>query len=125
MISPETFVRIASTYYPVVRNEEVRNFASLFGVSPALCSKLWTMLDPLHNLPEGSRPCYLLWALILLKVYATEAIHCSIVGGVDRKTFRKWSWIFVEAISYFESEVVSIFMVQFDQPFYTSYMFVL
>ena len=125
MISPETFVRIASTYYPVVRNEEDRNFASLFGVSPALCSKLCTTLDPLHNLPEGSRPCYLLWALILLKVYATETIHCSMVGGVDRKTFRKWSWIFVEAISYLESEVVRIFMIQFDQPFYTSYMFVL
>ena len=42
-----------------------------------------------------------------MKVYATEVVLCGIVRGVDRKTFRKWSWVFIEALSYLESDVVS------------------
>ena len=107
MISPDTFVRIASNFNPMIMKESDRNFKSLFGVTPSICATLWVMLDPLHNIP-GSLPCHLLWSLLLMKVYATEVILCGIVGGVDQKTFIKWSWVFIGALSYLESDMASI-----------------
>jgi hypothetical protein len=44
---------------------------------------------------------------MLMKNYATDAVLSVIAGGVDEATFRKWSWEFVEAVSYLESTVVN------------------
>ena len=33
--------------------------------------------------------------------------RCGDIGGVDEKTYRKWLWLFVTAISYLEYPVVS------------------
>ena len=50
-------------------------------------------------------------ALVFLKVYPKQGPVCSIVGGldgaIDPKTFRKWVWAFIFAVSYLEEEVVS------------------
>ena len=50
-----------------------------------------------HDWPErfyngqgGS--CHLLWALKLLKLCASKSTLCALAGGVDEKTFCKWSW---------------------------------
>ena len=42
-----------------------------------------------------------------MKIYGKERNLCSLAGGVDKKTFRKWAWLFVDAIASLESEVVS------------------
>ena len=62
-------------------------------------------------MPKGVQPFHLLWGLIFMKVYATEAVHCKIVNSPDEKTFRKWSLLFVKEISYLESEIVSLSVV--------------
>lgn len=47
-----------------------------------------------------------MWALYFLKVYGKEEDCSNFAGGVDEKTFRKWSHTFVEAISFLESSVI-------------------
>lgn len=84
-----------------------RKFMSFFGTTPFICSMLWAFLEPLENMPNGVKPVHLLWALLFLKVYATESVHCALVGGVDEKTFRKWTWIFVHDIAAWERSLVS------------------
>lgn len=79
---------------------------SHFGASPLVCSDVWHRLDP-TSLPAGSKVDHLLWALLLLKTYQTESVCCSLVGGVDEQTWRRWSWFFVDALSYLECDVVS------------------
>lgn len=84
-----------------------RRFKEQFGVTPEVCAKLWTLLDPYATMANAVKPCHLLWALVFLKQYNTESNASSAVGGPDEKTYRKWVWHFVEAISYLESRVVS------------------
>jgi len=62
-----------------------RRFRSLFGVSPNLVPLLWAERE---DRPDETVPTHLLWALMFLKVYATESVHAAI-AGVDEKTFRK------------------------------------
>ena len=85
-----------------------RKFRSNFGTSPEVWATIWNLLDPYTTMPtKGLSPKHLLWALMFLKVYAKESIHCSMAGGGDEKTFRKWVWLFVYKISFLESAVVS------------------
>lgn len=79
-----------------------RRFRHLFGVTPHVVSEVWNRMK--HNLPRRSNCKHLLWALLFLKCYGSEHVHCALVGA-DEKTFRKWSWIFVKKIS--ELRVVS------------------
>lgn len=85
---------------------KLRRFRSFFGVSPEICSRLWGMLDPCATMENGAVPEHLLWALMFMKIYATNSVLCALVGGVDEKTYRKWTWIFVNAISYLEGSVI-------------------
>jgi len=90
-----------------LRNEtHKRRFHATFGTTPAICAMLWEKLDPACTMPKGSLPVHLLWALMFMKLYCSEAVHSS-MAGVDEKTFRKWTWILVDGISYLEAEVVS------------------
>ena len=41
---------------------------------------------------------HLLWALLSLKVYAMEAVICDMCGS-NRKTFQKWTKIYVKEIA--------------------------
>jgi len=87
---------------------ESMRFRAMFGISAEICSHLWDMIDPSEfTMGKGAKCCHLLWALMLLKVYATEATLCALAGGVDDKTFRKWSWRFVSAIAELTPNVVS------------------
>lgn len=78
------------------RETELRRFRSLFGVSPSTCAHVWQAMR--NEIPPGGRPIHLLWALLFLKVYSTENVN-SLISGADEKTFRKWTWIFVELIA--------------------------
>ena len=87
--------------------DELRRFRAFFGASPEVCSQLWDHLSPSETINRLARPKHLLWALIFLKVYASESVLCTLVSCPDEKTFRKWTRIFVDEISYLENSIVS------------------
>ena len=59
---------------------------------------MWYRLDPHANISRYAKPKHLLWALMLVKVYAKEEVLAKL-ARCDEKTFRKWAWLFVEEIS--------------------------
>ena len=81
---------------------------SKFGAMPVVCCLLWNRIDPYVTMPDGVHKKHLLWALYFLKVYDTEENSAQSIGGVDKQTFRVWSFRFVEAMSYLESSVVRL-----------------
>ena len=85
----------------------MRRFRSLFGVSPSVCSLLWSLLA--GSRPRGTQPKQLLWALMLLNVYSTEAVHATIAGA-DEKTLRKWTRQLVRLLSELPLVCAVIFM---------------
>ena len=99
------FYRLAE---PIIRKKSVgestkeRRFASVFGTSATVCVSLWSMADCQHM---STAPEHLLWALMLLKTYATDAVLSSL-AGVDEKTFREWAWYWIEEIQSLELELV-------------------
>lgn len=76
--------------------DDHRRFRALFGASPRVCFLLWSLLCGLC--PPQGKPVHMLWALMFLKVYATEHVHAAL-AGVDEKTFRKWQWKFVKLLA--------------------------
>jgi hypothetical protein len=84
---------------------EKRRFHATFGTGAEICSLLWAKID-FSTVPLGAKPKHLLWGLMFLKLYCSESVHCTIAGGVDETTFRKWSWIFVEAIAVLHEDLV-------------------
>ena len=51
----------------------------------------------------------LLYKLVFLKVYApNEEAHCSIVDWPCKRTFRKWSWYFIEQIFLLQGDVIDL-----------------
>lgn len=87
---------------------EMARFRALFGISPNMASHVWEMIDPTNQMPQGVKPMHLLWCLMFLKVYASESVLCALAGGVDEKTFRKWTWLFVYEINDLYPEIVSL-----------------
>ena len=97
-----------------------RRWMSSFGTTPVVCAILWRRIDPERSFKGLSgkqthqyvKPIHLLWTLLFLKVYGTESVMRSMVGTkeepVTEKTFRKWTDLFVRAISFLESDVVSL-----------------
>jgi uncharacterized membrane protein len=81
-----------------------------FGTSPTitaitwncLVESGWTELSGVHE----AKPKHLLWALMFLKSYGTEAVLSAIVDS-DEKTFRKWAWFYVEGIASLHNHIVS------------------
>jgi hypothetical protein len=81
-----------------------RKFKANFGCSLQVASKIWILLDVLNEGPRGGQVKHMLWALMFLKVYATEEVLAD-KTGVHRDTYRKWVWLFVPRIA--SIEVVS------------------
>jgi hypothetical protein len=90
------------------KDTDERRFLATFGVAPVVCLTIWNLLVETGNLPPGSFEYHLLWGLMFLKLYCSESIHAALVG-CDEKTFRKWSWAFVDGISFLKDRVVSEF----------------
>ena len=77
-----------------------------------MCARLWQMLNPFVSMPNGVHPSHLLWALMFLKLYCAESVLCMLASGENgrapnEKTFCKWCWLFIEAISNLQFSVVS------------------
>ena len=80
-------------------------FRSCFGAPSEVVAEIWNRIEPTIDKP-GAHPKHLLWALVFLKVYSTEDIHCSIVGWPSTRTFCTWSWYFVRKISELKDDVI-------------------
>ena len=50
-------------------------------------------------MPNGVQDVHLLWGLMFLKLYVSESVNCALAWGMDEKTFQKWIWMFVYAMS--------------------------
>lgn len=93
-----------------------RQFREMFGFSPKTAATAWNKIEE-HMEWKGlltydtRKPENLLWALLFLKLYGKEATLSSLVGGVDEKTFGKWVWLYVSALSSLESFVVSLYYI--------------
>jgi len=117
-VPPEQFIILGTDIIrkgkarPEFKSDDVfdRKHLAFFGTTPFICSLLWAMLEPLRKMPTGVKPVHLLWSLLFMKTCGTEAINCALVGGPDEKTFRKWTWIFIDAIAALESQVLSVFL---------------
>lgn len=86
---------------------EDQTLRSFFGASLNIITLLWNLLVPVLDM-NGCHPKHLLWSLLFLKVYSTTAVHCRIVGWVDPKTFRKWSWHFLEKIASLKDDIIQL-----------------
>lgn len=84
-----------------------RRFKSFYGTTAGCCVYLWDRILP-HIGPDGGRHFHLLWALMFLKLYDSISVLSSIVQ-VDEKTFSKWTWKILSAISlYVKPRVICI-----------------
>jgi hypothetical protein len=86
-----------------------RNYARFrahFGTSPGVCAVCWNMIE--GRLPGNFFYTHLLWALLYLKVYATESVLAS-KCMCDEKTFRDKVWVVLKTIDSSKCQVVSGF----------------
>ena len=93
-----------------------RRFKAEFGVAPDVVVDAWDLLLESKFLRKKLscvfvrrptlNPEHLLWALMLLKQYALTTTLAKTVK-VDEKTFRKWSFIYLEALAELDRDVVS------------------
>lgn len=72
-----------------------RKFRTFYGISSEVCAVLWNQIE---NKPYGAEPKHLLWCMLFLKNYNKEHIN-SAITNVDEKTFRLWTWRFVELLA--------------------------
>ena len=94
------------------RKARDRRFKAWFGLTPQWCAIVWFELQSSGWLDRAPRvhvyPRHLLYALHFLKNYETEQANALKVF-CDDKTFRQWSWYFIEGIASLESKFVSLF----------------
>ena len=98
--------------FPVTRkwesNDKDQRFRGCFGAPSIVVAELWNLIQAHGGLDKDAKPKHLLWALVFLKVYSTEELHCAIVGWPSKKTFEKWSWYFVKRISDLKDDLISL-----------------
>ena len=88
-------------------NTEDRDFREIFGVGPEVALLAWNSLE-IHDVkPEDGTLRHFMWSLLFLKGCATEARNKINCGGADKKTMRKWMWLFVSALADLEPHIVS------------------
>ncbi len=92
------------------KKKQHRRFQSWFGTQPSIISIIWERLITygwLIKTVKIPNPIHLLWALHFLQTYNTESMLSATVGGVHPDTFRKWSWHYIQGISYLANTIVS------------------
>lgn len=78
-----------------------RKFRSCFGASLLVLTIAWNTLEVQKLLPADGHPKHLLWMCAFLKSYSSEAVYAAWFK-VSEKTFRKWVWLFLEAVAKIE-----------------------
>lgn len=74
---------------------------SCFGVGLVMLTYVWNALRLDRLLPAKTQYKHLLWTLCFLKTGTTEE-HLAIMFVCDPKTYRKWVWDIVLAISRYD-----------------------
>lgn len=93
-------------------------FRAHFGTSPGVCALCWSLIE--LKLPRNYLYTHLLWALLFLKVYATESVLSS-KCCCDEKTFRTKVWTIIKMIDSIKHKVVSaalLYFVSFSKSHY-------
>lgn len=88
------------------KSEKQQAYKSLFGCNSTIIATIWMEIQPLVD--DCVYRKHLLWALIYLKVYSTEFVHCCMVGWPTPKTFREKSWHVVECIADIKTKVIKV-----------------
>jgi hypothetical protein len=81
----------------------MRDFVSLFGVSPKVCAAVWNIT----SFDDDVKLQHLLWALLFLKTYQTETPLMKLANCTCRKTFRKYVWKVLSALRLKSTNIVS------------------
>jgi hypothetical protein len=122
ILCEEVFVEAAG---PILRGRvrcleglaEKRRWMACFRATQAVMADVWTRIDPVNTMPNGAAPHHLTWMFYFIKLYNQEETNSINVGGVDEKTFRKWTWLFIEATSFLEYPVVSEYYLSLQYLF--------
>ena len=83
-------------------------FRSVFGAGSAVVADVWNRIVADGEILKGGEPKHLLWALVLLKVYQSDEVHCALVGWPSVPTYRKWAWYFIERINDLKDNIIKI-----------------
>ena len=97
--------------WPVSRkwsSETNMRFRSVFGAGSIVVADIWNRIEADGEILKGGEPKHLLWALVLLKVYQSDEVHCALVGWPSVPTYRKWSWYFIERINDLKDDIIKI-----------------
>ena len=81
-----------------------KHFKTFFGVSPEVCGDTWVLLEKFFKV-RGT-PEQFLWAMMHLKVYASEDVTATLLG-VNATTFRYYAWYYIKKISKLSVVLVS------------------
>jgi hypothetical protein len=95
---------------------EDRRFRDFFGVGVHMGIIIWTLLYENDLLPEAAIVPHLLWTMYFLTCYPKQEEGCAAAadankGAIDPKTWRKYIWPMIYALSDLESVVVSFYIV--------------
>lgn len=89
---------------------EDTRFRSMFGTSALVCITAWRMMAQHNLLPPEHQFVHYLWALLFMKVYPdNETALCTLCGGRDPKTVRKYIWPYIFSLYELNFYVVSSF----------------
>ena len=86
------------------QKEKDKVYKSIVGCTTIIIAAIWNEIKDFVTKDIYRK--HLIWALVYLKVYSTEYIHCHIVGWPDAKTFREKSWHIVECIADLKSKFI-------------------
>ena len=75
-------------------HKQMRTFVSLYGLNPLLMFMVWEIIKR----SDKGKPKHLLWSLFFPRQYDNTVFLCY-VFGVLAQTWRKWVWLFIDAIA--------------------------
>jgi hypothetical protein len=89
-----------------------RRFVAHFGIELRLVAIVWRELMQngwiRQHAGRSPQPKHLPWCLLFLKNYGVEETHAARVG-CDEKTFRKWAWLYAEAVAKLDRKFIRSF----------------
>ena len=98
---PQTFMDTAMVMLEIKKNNisttrMMQKFVSTFGITPNMCSIVWTKLQD-DEMPATVLPKHLLWTLHFLRCYNSEEVLTNLTKCC-RQTLTKWIWPMIERL---------------------------
>ncbi|GFH50665.1 hypothetical protein CTEN210_07141 [Chaetoceros tenuissimus] len=97
---------IGKTYILTLKynDSNKRQFHSFFKIDPFTCGTIW---NKIYKLVPDLFYYHLLWALLFMKLYSSEALLCKQVGTTE-KTYREKVWKIIAAISSLKPKIIKL-----------------